>query len=87
MEPEPARHFSTWKLAVKQLCGGTPAIDQRDRLRASLKENRAFAFFPGAAFLVEASGAPCNSAYERNVFTLAPESRAVVNVVLGYSPS
>ena len=53
VQPEPARHFSSWRRAVEQLCGGAPVIDQRARLHASLATDRPFAFFPGRSLQVE----------------------------------
>jgi glycosyltransferase involved in cell wall biosynthesis len=52
-EPHPAHHFSSWELAIEQLCGGTPAIDQRSRLMSRLEEDRPLAFIPGAHLELE----------------------------------
>jgi glycosyltransferase involved in cell wall biosynthesis len=51
--PHPAHHFSSWGLAIEQLCGGTPAIDQRSRLMSRLEEDRPVALIPGAHLELE----------------------------------
>ncbi len=52
-EPHPGHHFLSWELAMEQLCGGTPAIDQRSRLMCRLEEDRPVAFIPGAHLELE----------------------------------
>ncbi len=50
---EAARHFTSWRSTIEQLCSGPPVIDQRNRLLRCLEEDRTFAFFPGTNLQLE----------------------------------
>jgi len=52
-EPHLGHFFTSWDLAMEQLCGGTPAIDQRSRLLRRIAEDRPVALIPGAHLELE----------------------------------